>query len=157
MHAVEKQVGLEIASTCDHLCIPLHRISEAYINTSNLTELFSLAVWNSSYPFVHCTLLAAVTGIDSLTASPSLSAALPSPSSTLHFSISLLHLFQDYPQSLVLLAPELTCGGGKKMETQKARKTMKPWGNSRVVPSPPPVDCETHTTVRELTNCQSLD
>lgn len=93
----------------------------------------SLAVWNSSYPFVHRTLLAAVSGIDiSLTASLSLShPPLPSPPSTLHFAVSLLHMFQDYPQSSVLLAPGLTCGGGRKMETREARKKKKPWGTCK--------------------------
>lgn len=74
------------------------------------------------------------------------------PPSTPHFSVSLLHMFQDYPQSSVLLAPGLTCGGGKKMETQEARqekrKKKKPRGTCKLFPRHPLLTAR-HTPLSE--------
>lgn len=115
---------------CDNLCILVRESHSA--RKTNLTEL---SPWQSEIAVIHSSIALfwlAVTGIDiSLTAPP-----LPQPS-TLHFSVSLLHMFQDYPQSSVLLAPGLTCGGGRKMETQEARKKRKPWGMCKSFPRHP--------------------
>lgn len=87
----KKNCGSGDAMTCAFCCVRA-TLSAKHIKSD---WALSLAVWNSSYPFAHRTLLAAVTGIDiCLTASLSLSLALshpplPSPPSTHNFSVSL--------------------------------------------------------------------
>lgn len=117
---------------------------------------FSLAVWHSSYPFVHRTLLAGVTGTDiSLTAFLPLTIPL---SSSLHPSFCCLSTpyVSKLPTILGFVSTWVDMWGWKEdgdtggKEEGRKKKPQGTWKLS-------PVDSEEHATVRELTNCQSAD